>query len=175
MSDSVNGSTITDACKYLQQVYKECQEIFFKIDNLMKPEWKNVYGNRITKEVTSSLQEPKNWLVEAIFRFYENSDKKTNKALTISFWNHDGAIEEPIITAGKIIYSDISKRDHWDLWNLWFNRDEDEEWEPTGKVYTAKQKKYEYIQKAQLFSYPLIALRDDTELENKIFKPLKKL
>ena len=36
------------------------------------------------------------------------------KAVTISFWRED--IDEPIITAGKLVYSDISKRDHWDLW-----------------------------------------------------------
>jgi hypothetical protein len=177
MSTSETGRTITDVCKYIQQVFRECQTIFCKIDNLMAPEWKNVYGNRITKEVTSSLQEPERWLVEAIFRFYESTDKTTNKALTITFWNTDEAFNEPIITAGKIIYSDISRRDHWNLWQIWFKCDNDKEnkFEPNGKIYTVNPADKGYIKEANLFSWPLAALQDDTSLEDKIFKPLKNL
>jgi len=34
------------------------------------------------------------------------------------FWGDD--VEEPIITSGIIVYKDISKRHHWDLWNVWY-------------------------------------------------------
>ncbi|NLM20735.1 MAG: hypothetical protein GX207_03190 [Peptococcaceae bacterium] len=41
------GRQITLAFQYIQQVLKECQRLIFKIDNLMAPEWNNLYGNRI--------------------------------------------------------------------------------------------------------------------------------
>lgn len=45
--DKLGLSQITLAFQYIQQVLKECQRLIFKIDNLMAPEWNNLYGNRI--------------------------------------------------------------------------------------------------------------------------------
>lgn len=121
---STKGQEILSVFRYVQQVFKETQRILLKMDNLMGPEWKPVYDNRITKEVTSSLVDPERWLVEAVFRIYEAGDPLVNKGLTITFW---GDIEEPVITAGKLVYSDIKSRDHWDLWNSWFTWNPHEE------------------------------------------------
>jgi hypothetical protein len=75
----------------------------------MAPEWTNIYGKRITRDVSTSLQYPDNWLVKAIFCVYENQneDVSVNKGITITFWGD--VVEQPIITAGKIVYTDISK------------------------------------------------------------------
>lgn len=176
MDNLAKGTQITSVFKYVQQVFTECQRLFFKIDNLMAPDWKTIYGNRITKDVTASLQDPERWLVEAIFRVYEGQDKLVNKAITISFWGED--IDEPIITAGKLVYSDISKRDHWDLWNVWFawsDDNEKNEYKVNGSIYDFGSKERSYITEAKAFSYPLVSIANDTELEAKIVNPLKSL
>ncbi|SCM81000.1 hypothetical protein KL86SPO_31179 [uncultured Sporomusa sp.] len=168
------GYQITAAFKYIQKVFNECQRLIFKIDNQMAPEWSTIYGNRITKDVTSSLQDADRWIVEAIFRVYgTNNDQTINKAITISFWG--GNIDQPVITAGKITYSDPSKRDHWDLWNIWFNWEENENRELDGKIKVLMPDGCKYVKEALIFSLPLISITDDETLIEKIIKPLKAL
>ncbi len=177
MSDIQKGNQITLAFQYIQQVCEECKQLVSKIDSLLAPEWSNLYGNRITKDVSSSLQEAKRWIVQAIFRIYENkNDKMVNKGITITFWGDD--VEQPIITAGKIKYSDLSKMDYWDLWNIWFHwaeKNEDNNFEMDGKVNYFKSDKSKHIEEAYVFSWPLISITDDSELVEKIIKPLKEL
>ena len=87
-------------------------------------------------------------------------------------------MEQPIITAGKIVYSDIDKRDHWDLWNIWFywsDANEDNSYELDGKVNTFRPEECKYIDEAHVFSLPLISITDDEVLMEKIIKPLKEL
>ncbi len=173
---NINGYEITNVFKYVQQVFRECQQLIYKTDALMAPDWRYSYGSRITRDVTSSIQDPDRWLVQAIFRVYENmNEPNINKAITITFWG-DEDFSEPVITAGKIIYSDISKRNHWDLWNIWFNwEDESKEnqYEIDGKVYNFKTKECNYIDEAKVFSCPLVSIESDIELENKIINLLK--
>lgn len=150
--------------------------MFFRIDNLLAPNWKTIYGNRITRDVTSSLPDPERWLVEAIFRVYESTDPNINKAITISFWGQK--INEPIISAGKIIYNDLSKRDHWDLWHLCFDWEDEKykgEYAFDGTLYNVKPVGYDYIKEASIFCLPLVSISDDNELENRIIKVLKPL
>jgi hypothetical protein len=177
VSDIQKGHQITSAFLYIQQVFKECQQLIFKIDNQLAPEWVNLYGNRITKDVSASLQEAERWIVEAIFRVYENNnDKLVNKCITITFWGDK--VEQPIITAGKIIYSDIDKRDHWDLWKIWFywtNTNENSGHELDGKVNVFQSEECKHIKEAHVFSLPLISITDDEALMEKIINPLKKL
>lgn len=175
----INGIEITKVFRYVQKVFKECQQLIYKTDSLMAPEWNNIYGSRITRDVTASLQDPERWLVEAIFRVYEDKNNKdVNKAITISFWNEEDKIVEPIITAGKIYYSDISKRNHWDLWSMWFvetDNNNEIEFKLDGTVNIIKPVYNDYISKAEIFSYPLVEIEDDNVLEKKIIEKLKKL
>ena len=177
MSDIQKGHQITSAFRYIQQVLKECQRLIFKIDNQMAPEWGNLYGNRITKDVSASLQESDRWIVEAIFRVYQNDeDGLINKCITITFWGDE--VEEPIITVGKIVYSDIDKRNHWDLWYIWFawsDANEDNNYELDGKVIVFQSEECKHIDEAHVFSLPLISITDDEVLMEKIIKPLKEL
>lgn len=87
-------------------------------------------------------------------------------------------MEQPIITAGKIVYSNIDKRDHWDLWNIWFcwsDANEDNNYELDGKVNHFQSEEYKYIDEAYVFSLPLISITEDETLIEKIIKPLKEL
>ncbi len=123
------------------------------------------------------MQEADRWIVEAIFRVYQNNkDKLVNKCITITFWGDE--VEQPIITAGKIVYSDIEKRDHWDLWNIWFSwtdANEDNNYELDGKVNHFQSEECKYIDEAYVFSLPLISITDDEALIEQIIKPLKEL
>lgn len=177
MSDLQKGYQITSAFRYIQQVFNECQRLLFKIDNHMAPEWSTIYGNRITKDVSASLQEPNRWIIEAVFRVYElNKEQLINKAITISFWGD--VVDQPVITAGKIVYRDISKRDHWDLWNVWFHWDDQDEgnlYELNGKINNFKSSECKHIEEAKVFSWPLIDIADEEALVEKIIKPLREL
>lgn len=177
MNDNQKGHQITSAFLYVQQVFKECQRLIFKIDHKLAPEWGNLYGNRITRDVSSSLQDPDRWIVEAIFRVYESSkDSLVNKCITITYWGND--VEQPVITAGKIVYSDTSKRDHWDLWNIWFywtDTNENNGYELDGKVNYFQSEDCKHIKEAYVFSLPLIDMTDDEAIMEKIIKPLKEL
>lgn len=168
-----NGTEILKVFQYVQQIFRECQQLIIKLDSLMAPDWSPLYGNRITRDVTSSLYDPNRWLVEAIFRIYESKDQKINKGITISFWS-DYKIEEPVITVGELIYSDLNQRQHWDLWKVWFE-DEAEPLEKRtldGSVLEFSPKDYGYIKTAKVFSLPLVEIQNDKDVENKIYKRL---
>jgi len=177
MNNIEKGHQITDAFKYIQQVFNECQRLIFKIDNKLDSEWENIYGNRITRDVTASIQDPDRWLVEAIFRAYESTkDKMINKCILITFWGEE--VDQPVITAGKIIYSDIEKRNHWDLFNVWFTWEDTTEnngYDLDGKVNHFQSEDCNYIKEAHVFSWPLVSITDEETLIEKIIKPLKEL
>ncbi len=177
MSDIQKGNQITLVFKYIQQVCEECKQLIFKIDSLLAPELSNLYGNRITSEVSANLQTAKRWIIQAIFRTYENEkDGLVNKGITITFWDKD--LEQPIITAGKIVYNDLSNRGYWDLWNIWFRWEEKKEkndFKADGRINHFKSDKYKHIEEAYVFSLPLVSISDENELIEKIIKPLKEL
>ncbi|MCW3490218.1 hypothetical protein [Dethiobacter alkaliphilus] len=178
MSGTPKGQQITLAFNYIAQVFKECQRLIFKVDNHMAPEWKYLYGNRITKGVSANLQEPEDWLVRGIFRYYERAeDQFINKGITIAFWDDD--INEPIITAGKIAYNDPGRKDHWDLWCIWHEwawLNENNKPNPDGsKHHFQPPEGSEYIKEAQAFSWPLVDISDDEKLMEKIILPLDEL
>lgn len=180
MSDIQKGCQITSAFHYIQQVFRECQRLISKIDNQMDPEWVvNVLGNTITRGVSVSLEKPEEWIVKAVLRVYRNNSKepidKSIKGIIITFWGDK--VEQPIITAGKLIYSNIANSDPWDLWNIWF------EWLDKNKNHEVLDgtddpfcpEKYEYIDETQFFSLPLVSITDDEVLMEKIIQPLKEL
>lgn len=94
----------------------------------------------------------------------------------ITFSGYD--LEQPIITAGKIIYSDINQRRYWDLWNCWFSWDDvndENAYEFDGTVYHFQTNDCKYIEDAYVFSLPLISITDDETLVEKIIKPFIEL
>jgi|GEM_PF-187531 hypothetical protein len=83
---NAKGKEITNVFRYVQQVFRESQQILAKTDSLMAPDWKSAYGNRVTKEVSAHIKKPEEWLVQAIFRVYQGNDLLINKGVNISFW-----------------------------------------------------------------------------------------
>lgn len=178
MVNTDKGKHINAAFLYVAQVLKECQRLVYKIDSEMAPEWKNLYGNRITRDVSADLRRPDYWLIYGIFRYYENdSDGLINKGINILLWD-DYILEEPIIIAGKILYKDTSKRNHWDLWSIWHeweSVEDSNEYQTNGKLNYFESDEQEYIDKACVFSWPLVSISDDEALLEKVVAPLKDL
>lgn len=116
-------------------------------------------------------------MVEAISKMYEHkNDSLVNKGINITFWGED--VEEPIITAGVIVYNDISKRHHWDLWSVWYewsNNLINDEYKADGTIYLFQSDEYPHIKEAKVFSLPLISITNDEILTEKIIKPLLSL
>lgn len=182
--DSDLGRNMQLVFEYVQKNFKETAQLMKKLDSLMPvgKDWIPTYGNRTTKEVTSHLDDPERWLVEASFRIYD-SKKEPNikKGITITYWGKD--IDQPILVAGKINYmldrqtKRPIKDDHWDLWYLWFGENV-EKHESNGKIFKVIPREThlkEYIKEASVFAIPLVSVRSEDDVKNKIYDRLSSL
>lgn len=177
MSMIKDGKEITNAFHYIQQLSNECKMLILKIDNYMAPDWINIKenNNTITTGVSKSLQVADRWIFQALFRSYENSKYEMcsrNKCIAITFWE-DGLVE-PIITAGEIVYSDVSKRAYWDLWHIWFTWSK-QNFDSDGKYNSFQPEEHKYIKEATIFSMPLVEITGEEDLIEKIIMPLKNI
>ena len=175
------GRNMELAFGYVQQIFKETSQLMKKLDNLMPvgKDWIPTYGNRTTKEVTSHLEDPEGWLVEASFRIYDSTkDLSIKKGITVTYWGKD--IDQPVLIVGKINYilDEKAKRpikdDHWDLWYLWFEED-CEKHESNGtvfKVIPRESRLKEYIKEASIFAIPLVSVSSEDDVKNKVYDKL---
>jgi len=189
--DSVDRSNLGRnmglAFRYVQQIFKETAQLMIKLDNLMGKNWKPTYGNRTTKEVTSHIEKPEGWLVEASFRIYDSKSKPNIKrGITVAYWSED--IEEPILIAGKMDYllnkktGEPKNQDHWDLWNAWFAKDYEMK-KIDGTVYETKlesddeliEEIKDHIKEAKVFAIPLAHIRSEDDIEKKVYEKLMTL
>ncbi len=128
------GEKIALALKLLRQAYSEAGLLLCELDNFMREHgWEPVYGNRTTRDVTSHLDNPTNWLLQGTFRYYQNhlspltDDPITRLGITIVWWQD--AIEDdldPFVIIGRTEGLEIDM-EHWDLWTSWFQDDDPEE------------------------------------------------
>ena len=74
-----------------------------KLDDLMAAEWTPTYGNRITRDVTSHLAHPDDWLVRAVFRIYDSGESPgVRKGISIAYWGN--RLEQPILIGRRLDY-----------------------------------------------------------------------
>lgn len=173
------GKKITETFHYIQQIFVESAQLIVHMDKQFNKdfinEWNYTYGNRITRSVSSDINNPKSWIPQAIFRLYEKKSNKNIKiGITIEYWVEP--VEQPILVGGKLEYIDAqTSSDHWDMWYSWF------ESEPKEKKIDGKEKYYltpennkikEYIKKATLFAIPLTEIHTTEDIENKIYKEI---
>jgi hypothetical protein len=151
-----------------------------KLDSLMGKNWITTYGNRTTRDVTSHIDVPEEWLVQAVFRIYDSmKEPSVKKGITVGFWGND--IEEPILIAGKLSYIVDAKSgkpikdNHWDLWNSWF-LDDSETLITDGTIHELKDKsKVDYMIGAKGFAIPLISITSEKDIKTKIYDKLMNL
>jgi hypothetical protein len=184
LNNSDLGRNMELVFEYVQQIFKETAQLMKKLDSLMPvgKDWMPTYGNRTTKEVTSHLEEPERWLVEASFRIYDSKkDPAVKKGITITYWGED--IDQPILIGGKIVYKLDGQRkgpvrdDHWDLWSLWFQEGEGKHitYGNIFKVVPQETNLKDYIQEAVVFAIPLASVCSEDDVKNKIHSRLVSL
>lgn len=176
---SEKGQNIGLAFKYIQQIFRETSLIMKSLDGMMGRDWRPTYGNRTTKEVTSHLEEPESWLVEASFRIYDSiSQKNIRKGITVAYWSR--SIEEPILISGKLEYlideksGGLKDSDHWDLWHAWFDERYKEK-KVDGTIYEIRPEESDlkdYVKEAQIFAIPLVSLESEQDIKSKIYDRL---
>lgn len=193
MSSSLQGSEITTVFEFVQKVCGECQKILFGLDtafiggsgNNGQTQWQNPYGNQVTKDGSASLQFPEKWVIQRLFRIYEEKnesdgikhDSRVRKCVMITFWGE--GISEPIITAGKITYKDGEKnKAQWDLWELWKQGLDDKNSDISGNTYDLQSLSGDHPDKyeaAQWFSRSLVEITDGNALQEILITPLQTL
>ncbi len=176
------GKNMGLAFRYVQQIFKETAQLMRQLDSLMGKDWMPTYGNRTTKEVTSHLGWPENWLVEASFRIYDYKiEPSIRKGITVAYWGKE--IEEPILIAGKMNYILDEKTgkpktdDHWDLWRTWSEEDYGNK-KIDGSIHHVTPEESplkEYIKTAEVFALPLVAIQSEDDIKTKIYEPLTAL
>lgn len=171
------GKNMRLAFEYIQQIFRETSQLMKQLDSYMGKDWIPTYGNRTTRGVTSHIDEPDEWLVQAVFRIYDSTKEPTiKKGITVAYWGNE--LEVPMLIAGKLIYkADTStgkpiKDNHWDLWDNWFE-DGSEFYKTDGTIYTLKNDgKLDYIQGATVFVIPLVSIQSEKDIKTKIYDKL---
>ena len=176
------GRNIGIAFRCIQQIFRETSQVMKELDALMGKDWRPTYGNRTTKEVTTHLDDPEHWLVEASFRIYDNIfQQNVRKGITVAYWSE--AIDEPILISGKLEYvvdektGNIKYSEHWDLWQAWFDKSYKGKI-ANGTIYKIKPEESElkdYVKEAQVFAIPLVSLESKKDIISKIYDTLIKL
>lgn len=171
------GRNMKLAFRYIQQIFKETAQLMRKLDNLMGKDWIPTYGNRTTRDVTSHLDSPEYWLVEASFRIYDSiNEPNVKKGITVVYWPEE--YDEPILIAGKIDYvldSETGKpkqQQHWDLWGAWFVKDYEERKTNSTIYQTTYQLDDDYIKEARVFAIPLVSIQAEDDIRTKIYDKL---
>jgi hypothetical protein len=171
------GRNMGLAFRYIQQIFKETAQLMRKLDSLMGKDWIPTYGNRTTRDVTSRIDDPDYWLVEASFRIYDSKNEPSiKKGITIVYWGEN--IDQPILIVGKMSYILDSttgrpkSTQHWDLWDAWFERDHEGK-KTDGTVYEVKyEQEDDYIEEARVFAIPLVSIQSEDDIKTKIYDKL---
>jgi hypothetical protein len=128
------GRKIALALKLLRQAYGETGLLLYELDSFMREHgWLPMYGNRTTRDVTSSLQNPSYWLLQGTFRYYQKEAPQTPEeptsrlGITIVWWQDELSNDlDPFVIFGR---TDGLEKDmeHWDLWKAWFQGEHPEQ------------------------------------------------
>lgn len=171
------GRNMNLAFRYVQQIFKETAQLMKKLDSLMGKDWIPTYGNRTTRDVTSHINDPDYWLVEASFRIYDRKNAPNiKKGITVAYWGED--YDQPILIAGKLDYildpttGNLKGQYHWDLWDAWHSEDYRDR-KTDGTIYETKyESENDYIKQAKVFVIPLVSFQSEDDIKNKIYDKL---
>lgn len=171
------GKNMELTFRYIQQIFKETAQLMKKLDSLMGKDWIPTYGNRTTRDVTSHIDEPNYWLVEASLRIYDSvNEPNIKKGITVVYWGEN--IDQPILIVGKMNYILDSTTErpkgqyHWDLWDAWLEGDYKER-KTDGSVYQVKYEREDYyIKEAKVFAIPLVSIQSEDDIKTRIYDEL---
>lgn len=122
---NTSSNVIVQAISVLQKAFQEAASMFQDIDEMMEENgWQTAYGNRTTKEVTTHLNNPRNWLLQGSFRIYQNNKiieankMQTRLGVTIQWWDDNFPNQEPLLLIARFDATP-DDFDHWDVRHAW--------------------------------------------------------
>jgi len=176
------GEKMTLAFEYVQQVFRETSQLMTKLDDLMGADWTPTYGNRTTRDVTSHLAHPDDWLVRAVFRIYDSKESPgVRKGISIAYWGN--GLEQPILIGGRMDYFVPEGADgpevlgYWDLSNAWFEEGPEDK-RIDGSIYRVEPSEAplrDHIQEARVFAIPLVGVESEDDIRTQVYSRLEEL
>ena len=176
------GKQMTLAFQYIQQIFRETAQLMTTLDDLMGGDWIPTYGNRTTRDVTSHLAHPDDWLVRAVFRVYDSKDSPgLRKGISIAYWGN--GLEQPILIGGRLDYfvpegaDEPDVRGYWDLSKAWFEEGPEDK-RIDGSIYQVDPSEgslKDHIRDAHVFAIPLASVESEDDIRTKVYRRLKEL
>ncbi len=181
-TDTELGKQIALAFQYIQQIFRETAQLMTKLDDLMGADWTPAYGNRITRDVTSHLAHPDDWLVREVFRIYDSRESPgVRKGISVAYWGN--GIEQPILIGGRMDYFVAEGADHpevlghWDLSNAWFDESPEDK-RIDGSIYRVEPTEAplkDHLREAQVFAIPLVSVQSEEDIGAEVYDRLREL
>lgn len=181
MSDE--GKSILAGLKQIRGFFEQTSLLLRTIDDQMRREgWKS-YGNTVTSNVSQSIQNPKAWLPDYLFRFFF-SEKNENLLLSVSILIDDDVygeyitkMVEPFVTFGYFDYGRGKKAPDSLNYALaaWYGYYGD--LSVAGTIHSRENWREDEKEKYEFESYgsaglPLVEIRNSVDVSNKIVHPL---
>jgi hypothetical protein len=176
------GTQMTLAFQYIQQIFRETAQLMATLDDLMGADWTPTYGNRTTRDVTSHLAHPDDWLVRAVFRIYDSREHPgVRKGISIAYWGN--GLEQPILIGGRLDYTvpegadELDVLGYWDLSNAWFEEDPEDK-RIDGSIYQvdpSEPPRKDHIRGAHVFGIPLASVESEDDIRTKVYHRLMEL
>jgi hypothetical protein len=184
---SEEGKNILNLFKQVRAFCVQVSNLLLTVDEQMGAEGLESYNNTAIAYSSASIMNPKQWVPDSFFRFYNLKEHK-NVLVFVSILADDDVsqqyklkLNEPLITAGFFDYGKGKEvGDNFDYWySSWLgyiaNYIED------GKIYESKSswkedEKEDYpFESWKCFGLPLISINKAQDVSSKITKPLVNL
>jgi len=185
---SEDGKNILKLLKQIRDLCENTSLLLQTVDERMEKEGWESYSNTAIAWSSASVQNPKQWFPDTLFRFYTNNSHE-NILLFVSIILGDDLrgqygeeITEPLITAGCFDFGRSFKVvDDWDyyyakLYGYLKNRKDQGEIHESAPGWQEKWgKKYWRAESYKCFGLPLTSITNPQDIETKIVEPLLKL
>ena len=183
---SEDGENILKLVKQIRNLCENTSLLLRTVDEKMEKEGWESYSNTAISNSSASVQNPKQWFPDILFRFYTNNSHE-NMLLFVSIildddFFGDYKITEPIITAGCFDFGRSFKVvEDWDyyyarLYGYLKNRkDQGEIHESSPGWQEELDKKYWRAESYKCFWLPLTSITNVQVIESKIVEPFLKL
>ena len=186
-----DAQNILKNIRQTKEIFRAISRLIQDIDEKMcKKGWTAALkkrGKTCISEVSKSIESPDNWLPTEIFRFYKNNSYK-NLLVYVSVLidnDKDGwyTIEQPLITAGFFDYGKNKRvNDNWYYYYaciygyIMNEKTNDKPISMHEEIECEKDGKLPYLfRSGKCFGLPLVSIKDESDIEKKIVKPLLQL
>jgi len=184
---SEDGKNILSLVKQIRNLCEETSLLLRTVDERMEKKGWDSYNNTSIAYSSASVQNPKQWFPDTLFRFYKNS-RYENILLFVSiildddFWGqYVEKITEPLITVGCFDFGRGNKvGEKWEyyyakLYGYLGNRKDQGEVRESPQGWKEEFGKGWLPEYYKCFGLPLTSITNAQDIESKIVEPLLKL